>query len=114
MSELVGTRYYLTERVGQLILHPQMFSLGSPGRPYKNCTTTVLPGYVPDLDAATSLGDFPEFLLPNAWDTKRAKGKDYEYLMRPRKPGAVHVATRGKGLAIAVGHVSLMLYAVHN
>jgi hypothetical protein len=45
--------------------------------------------------------------IPNKHDAARAQGQSYDYLVeKPLAAGELHVAARGKELAIAIGHVS--------
>lgn len=47
---------------------------------------------------------------PNQHDADRARGQSYEYLVeKPLAAGELHVAARGKQLAIAIGHVSTLV-----
>ena len=45
-------------------------------------------------------------------DNQRSRKEPWEYMLRSRLMGEVHVGLRGKILAVAAGHVRIYLYAI--
>ena len=57
-----------------------------------------------ELDADQS-PNYPKSILPSRYDLSRSQGAQWSYLLKPRQQGEVHITSRGKQLAFAVGHV---------
>jgi hypothetical protein len=87
--------------LGTFKLHPRCMAVGTRARPYTPCNADSS-----DYDASCEPLD-PAF-VPNGFDAAKAKGQSYEYLVqKPLASGELLVATRGKQMAIAIGHVGL-------
>jgi hypothetical protein len=80
-------------------IYPRVFAMGTAQKPYTTCTTNR-----DDYSDSTEPIDISYH--PNAFDAKRARGKPYTYLMKPLKPGPLHIAVRGKQIDVATEHVS--------
>lgn len=103
-----------------LEIFPMIFALGSDpkkakelGKPRKKPTPRLTVNRE-QYSGPTKLVKKPEplkdyhFTPPSSYSISRSRGRDWEYLLNPNKPGPLFCETRGKLLVMAAGNVGFL------